>query len=82
MHADHKVPTLKRTMTSFARSNPDLLYMLPARQLHIFVKKFRAFPSRSLDRKFRAAANRLANVYVDFQIQATFNGNACFQVRL
>ena len=67
-------------MNSFARDNPDLLYMLPVRALHIFAKKFRAFHSRALDRKFRAAAARLANVYVDFQIQPTFNGNACFQV--
>jgi hypothetical protein len=78
--ADPKSRSPKLTLTSFARSNPDLLYMLPVRELHIFAKKFRAFPRRTLDRKYRAAAARLANVYVDFQMQPTFNGNACFQV--
>lgn len=75
-----RVCTPKQTMNNFARANPDLLHVLPVRELNIFVKKYKAFPKRTLDRKFRAATARLTNLYTDFQMDATFNGQPSFQV--
>lgn len=67
-------------MNTFARANPDLLHTLPVREINIFVKKFKAFPKKTLDRKYRAATSRLTNLYADFQMEATFNGQPTFQV--
>lgn len=72
--------TPKQTITTFARANPDLLHTLPVRELNIFVKKFKAFPRKSMDRKYRAATSRLTNLYADFEMEATFNGQPTFQV--
>lgn len=67
-------------MNTFARANPDLLHAIPVREINIFVKKFKAFPKKTLDRKYRAATSRLTNLYADFQMEATFNGQPTFQV--
>jgi hypothetical protein len=69
----------KNALASFARANPDLLYALPVRDLHIFSKKFKAFPCRDLIRKVRAASQRLFNRYTDFHYEPTFNGHPTFQ---
>ena len=69
----------KAALTRFARGNPDLLHTLAVRDLHIFSKKMAAFPRRALDRKVRAAGERLCNRYGDCQAAPTFNGNPTFQ---
>lgn len=33
-----------------------------------------------MDRKYRAATSRLTNLYADFEMEATFNGQPTFQV--
>ena len=69
----------KNALNDFARQNPDLLYALAPRELHIFAKKFKPFPRRELNRKHRAAAARLMHMYADFHMQPDYNGNPLTQ---
>lgn len=82
-HAEPDTPNAtaspKHIVQSFARCNTDLLYLLPAREVHLFAKKFKSLPPRSLDRKVRSAASRLTNLYVDFQTVPGFNGSPVFR---
>ena len=78
-YLDKSDASAKQGIMAFARANPDLLYHLPAREVHIFVKKFAAFAPRSMERKVRAGTARLSNLYVAFEPVPTFNGQPNFK---
>jgi hypothetical protein len=68
-HSNGRVLSSKHAFAAFGRANPDLLYALEPREIHILAKKFKPLPAREVIRRVRTASTRLIHLYVDFQIE-------------